>query len=199
MPDQNTFEILIATAKLFSIKGNLHPAVVTHKAACLPTLSHPAYLYLPETGNKCYPEEFLFCFSLTMREAEHSFLYLKIICVSISANSLFTSFVHFSTWLLNLSLFIYRNSLYIREIGPLSETWNENIFPICKLPLYFAYGISAKYKVSFFLTSNLTLLFHGFWVVNQKILKPNQKILKPSLLQIYGKNNWITHIPPLFE
>lgn len=189
LPDQSTFEIVIDTAKLFSIKGNLHPAVVTHKTACLPTLSYPAYLYLPETGNKCYLEEFLFCFSLTMSEAEHSFLYLKIICVSISANSLFTSFVHFSTWLLNLSLLIYRNSLYIREISPLSETWNENIFPICKLSLYFAYGISAKYKVLFSLTSNLTLLFHGFWVANQKILKPSPNLRKKL----------VTHIPPIFE
>lgn len=150
LPDQSTFEILIDTAKLFSIKGNLHPAVVTYKTACLPTLSYQAYLCLPETGNKCYLEEFLFCFSLTMSEAEHSFLYLKIICISISANSLFTSFVHFSTWLLNLSLLIYRYSSHIREISPLSETWNENILPICKLSPYFAYGISAKYKVLFF-------------------------------------------------
>lgn len=187
MPDQNTFEILIATAKLFSIKGNLHPAVVTHKAACLPTLSHPAYLYLPETGNKCYLEEFLFCFSLTMSEAEHSFLYLKIICVSISANSLFTSFLHFSTWLLNLSLFIYRNSLYIREIGPLSETWNENIFPICKLPLYFAYGISAKYKVSFFFNFKFNTFISWFLSCKSKNFKAKSKNFKafssPNLWQ----------------
>lgn len=85
-------------------------------------LTYQACLHLPKTANKCNIEAFLFCFSLTMSEAEHSFLHLKIICISISVDSLFTHFVHFSTRLLDLSLLIYRSSLYIRNIGPLSET-----------------------------------------------------------------------------
>lgn len=54
-----------------------------------------------------------------MSEAEQFFLHLNITCISISVNSLFISFVHFSTWLPDLSLLVYRSSLSIREISPL--------------------------------------------------------------------------------
>lgn len=85
-----------------------------------------------------------------MSEAENSFSCLKIIYISISVNRLFTHFIHVSNLLLDLSLLIYRSSLHIRKISPLSETWIENIFPILEFSFCFVYGISAKYKILFF-------------------------------------------------
>lgn len=111
MLDPSTFEILMDIAKLSSTEGNLYPAVATYETAHLPTLSYQAYL--PGIGNKCYLEDcfVLFCFSLSMSEAEHYSLHLKTTCISISVNSLSTSCVHFSTWLLTLLLVSYRISL----------------------------------------------------------------------------------------
>lgn len=93
---------------------------------------------------------------------------LKITHISISMNSLLTSFVHFFTQLLDLSLLIYRSSLYtVRKLVLCLKLELKIFSPSYKLSFYFAYGISAKCKVLFFTTSNLTYLFHSSWVLSQ--------------------------------
>ena len=128
-----------------------------------------------------------------MNEAECSFLHLKTIHISISMNSLLASFVHFSTQLLDLSLLIYRSSLYtVRKLVLCLKLELKRLphFISCLFTLLMVFLPSVKFY--FFTTSNLTHLVHGFWVLSQ-ISKsfPFSQLLEISYL--------ITHVLPMFE
>lgn len=157
--------MLMDTAKL-PIEGNLHPAGAMYETACLPTLSYQAYLHLPGTGNKRYLEDY---FILLFSEYQWGWAFFPPF-----KNHPHFHFCEQSTHILCSFFYLVVESCRDWVTGSLSllgksvlclKLWLKTLSPLWRLSFYFADGVSVKF--CFFTISNLTLWFHGSWVLSE--------------------------------
>lgn len=126
--------------------------------------SYQAYSHLPGIGNKRYLEDFFillfseyqwgWAFFPPFKNHPH-FHFCEQKCVFV-----FLLGCWIWSWL------SYRISFSIREISPLSETLIEKTFPTLEVVFLLCWWCFCQI-LFFFTISNLTLLFHGSWVLSE--------------------------------